>query len=349
MLKVLLVIVIVSVVIVCLLLVVAMATDYKPDPVLALATNGGAMGDNLEVGREYIVTTFNIGYCGLGKDEDFFMDGGKNSGAQSKDEVLGNLENIASHIQQSDSDFVLLQEVDEKAKRSFRVNQRELFEQMEGYVSSFAINYKVFYVPIPISRPMGGVLGGIMTMSRTHPAEVKRHVFDGSEAFPVQLFELDRCFTISRFDTDNGKQLVLINAHFSAYDKGGAVRTQQLAQMKQVATDEYSKGNYVIIGGDWNNELPGTDAANFEWKGDYPDWYMKLPDDFVIDGYSWAVDPATPTCRDNRTEYKQGESFVVTLDGFLISDNISVNDVKVTDLGFEHSDHNPVNMKIILD
>ena len=45
-------------------------------------------------GNEFKVTTFNIGYAGLDKDQDFFMDGGKGSGSSSKEQTETNLKNM---------------------------------------------------------------------------------------------------------------------------------------------------------------------------------------------------------------------------------------------------------------
>ena len=37
-----------------------------------------------------------------------------------------------------------------------------------------------------------------------------------------------------------------------------------------------------------------------------------------------------------------GESFVVTVDGFIVSDNVDILECSVVDEGFAVSDHNPV-------
>ena len=49
----------------------------------------------LQPGNEFKVTTFNIGYAGLDKDQDFFMDGGKGSGSSSKEQTEAELEKYA--------------------------------------------------------------------------------------------------------------------------------------------------------------------------------------------------------------------------------------------------------------
>ena len=64
---------------------------------------------------------------------------------------------------------------------------------------------------------------------------------------------------VNRVKTTNNKELVLINLHMSAYDKGGEFRQKQLNMLEEVLQDEYKKGNYVIAGGDWNHVIPTTD------------------------------------------------------------------------------------------
>lgn len=46
--------------------------------------------------------------------------------------------------------------------------------------------------------------------------------------------------------------------------------------------------------------------------------------------------------------YVKGETFVSTLDGFIVSDNVKVTACRVIDEGFKCSDHNPVVMQFEL-
>ena len=49
--------------------------------------------------------------------------------------------------------------------------------------------------------------------------------------------------------------MVLVNSHMSAYDEGGVIRSQQLEMLTSFMAEEYKKGNWVIIGGDFNHVL----------------------------------------------------------------------------------------------
>ncbi|MEG0153514.1 MAG: endonuclease/exonuclease/phosphatase family protein, partial [Cellulosilyticaceae bacterium] len=112
----------------------------------------------------------------------------------------------------------------------------------------------------PLSNPHGKVLAGLITLSKFNIESATRYYLPGKSSFFVQLGDLDRAMVMNRVIVDNGKELVAINAHLSAYDKGGAVRKVQLGYIKSILEEEYAKGNYVVLGGDWNQQIPGTNG-----------------------------------------------------------------------------------------
>lgn len=175
-----------------------------------------------------------------------------------------------------------------------------------------------------------------------------RHQFPGGEAWPRQLAELDRCYIESRMPVEGGKELVLINSHFSAYDKGGLVRKVQLAYMRDHMIEEYKKGNYVIVGGDWNHALPGTDPKLFKWEGEVLGWCVPIPEDFTPEGFKWAVDKSVPSVRNNDKAYQKDISFVAVIDGLVVSPNVDIQKAIGHNLDFKNSDHNPVTGVFIL-
>ena len=58
------------------------------------------------------------------------------------------------------------------------------------------------------------------------------------------------------------------------------------------------------------------------------------------------TDPV-PSCRNADGPYHAGQ-YVLTVDGFLVSPNVSVSEATVIDTGFRYSDHNPVRMVFTL-
>ena len=59
-------------------------------------------------------------------------------------------------------------------------------------------------------------------------------------------------------------------------------------------------------------------------------------------------DELTPSCRNADEPYNKATTFVTMVDGFIISDNVKLNEVEAVDNGFLYSDHNPVDMKFQL-
>ena len=323
-------------------------TDYRPDEVTRLPVENNH-DETLQLEEPVSVMTFNIGYCGLDDEQDFFLDGGTESRSESREKTLENLSGILRFTEANDSDIYLFQEVDIRSSRSYKINQYDrLSEELEGYASALALNYKVPWIPVPLTKPMGTVKAGLATFSRYTIKEAERYQYPGEESWPRQLALLDRCFLETRIPVENGKELVLLNSHLSAYDKGGQIRKQQLDYLKKHILTEYNKGHYIIVGGDWNHLIPGTNPERFDTTQDWPEWLVKIPESFKPEGFQWVADSGVPTNRSVDRPYEKGINFLSVIDGFLVSPNVKVLSVKGFSLDFEYSDHNPVQVHFIL-
>ena len=111
---------------------------------------------------------------------------------------------------------------------------------------------------------------------------------------------------------------------------------------------EYAAGNYAVCGGDFNKDLLGDSAAVFGVSGEAYPWAQAFPDDLLPAGITLAapLDEAQPlpSCRNADAPYDPATAFVLTVDGFLLSDNVTVREARVVDSGFAWSDHNPVKL-----
>lgn len=323
-------------------------TEYRPEPVIPVQLRA-QQDQTLSPGNELTITSFNMGYAALDQDTDFFMDGGTMSRGLSKERVEANLAKIVRFLETQDSDLYLIQEVDEKSTRSYQINQRaNITFSLEDYGSSFGINYQVGWVPVPLKEPMGKVLSGILTLSRLTVDSTSRHALPGEYSWPTRLAQLDRCLLESRIPLTNGKELVIGHIHLSAFDEGGFIRNQQLAFLEQYGREEYAKGNYVVIGGDWNHLL-STNPEEFRARhsANWPFWLQVLPTDF-LEEFQWAFDEHIPSNRTLEAPYNPRTTFISTIDGFLVSPNLEIVDIHNHDLGFEFSDHNPVTVRLRL-
>ncbi|RJX37173.1 endonuclease/exonuclease/phosphatase family protein [Paenibacillus pinisoli] len=341
-------IVITAVALLAAFLIYITAIDYKP-PAQVKLPHESHQTAIIKQGEPFKATTFNIGYAGLDRGQDFFMDGGTKSRSASKEQTEANLDAIMGFLSDSDSQLILLQEVDRESSRSYKIDEAQRIEEgLQGYDRIFAYNYKVPWVPVPLTQPMGAVKSGLLTLSAFSTGSHTRFDLPGKESWPVQLFELDRGFIESRLPVDNGKELVLVNLHLSAFDKGGRIRKQQLDFLEGYLEGEAAKGNYIMVGGDWNHSLPSTEPDTFPAQQEWPEWLQPFPDTFGPDGFQWAVDGATPTVRTLDAAYEEGVNFLAVIDGFFVSPNIEIVQVAGTSLHFENSDHNPVTGTFIL-
>ncbi len=312
----------------------------------------------------YTITTYNVGFGAYNQDFSFFMDSGvmkdgtavagKYAKAFSQDVVLENIAGASNIITTLQPDFALFQEVDKGANRSYKVDMvKYLSDNLDDYSASYASNFHSAFLYYPFNDPIGKSESGIVTFSKYKVNESIRKSFTVDNSFPERFFDLDRCFMISRFQTASERELVIINVHLSAYDEGGIIRKAQLEQLNIVLTAESAKGNYVVVGGDYNHDIASS-INSFETKQIVPEWVHILSEEDLPTGYSFASSNQNPTCRSTDLPYQKGVNYTVVLDGFIISDNIekiSVENIITSngkDVNFMYSDHNPVLLTFLL-
>lgn len=342
--KYLLYLILVPVALFLFILIYATISDYRPDQRTLLYENpqAGKIDDSV-----FNLMTWNIGYCGLGRDMDFFYDGGKDV----RPDRSGSEENLAGVLEfvggLDSCDFYLFNEVDIKSKRSYRINQFEAIGEELGTVNnSFGKNFDVFFNPVPPRAPLGKILSGIATFSRHEPSSSARFSFPGNYSWPMGSFMLDRCFLVNRYPLIGGKELLVISTHNSAYDDG-RLRKAQMDYLHGFLTAEYAKGNYVLVGGDWNQTPYGFKP---EFKQDIFDTLQLtyVEPDYLPRNWTWLYDPHVPTNRRVDIPYEAGRTRTTLIDFYLLSPNIEALAVKGVDLRFEHSDHHPVLARIRL-
>ena len=302
-------------------------------------------------GEEYTAVTYNIGFGAYPPDFTFFMDEGKQSRADSKESVIACVEGSAQTAKSFEPDLVLFQEVDISATRSYHVEEAEIIRGIfDGYSSVFAMNYHSAYLMYPLLEPHGASDAGILTESTFSIDSALRRSLPIATDFN-KFLDLDRCYSISRIPTKEGKELVVFNTHLSAYGTNEAQGHAQLEKLFSDMEKEYEAGNYVICGGDFNHDFtcnskdllnPGTDKSY--------SWAAPFPDEIIPEGFSKCVDYAeglTATTRYANIPYSE-DSFTVNIDGFIVSDNVECTYVQNIDTGFLYSDHNPVMMRFVL-
>lgn len=320
------------------------ATEFNPtdEQVFNINQKADTIGDTLTI------VSWNLGYFGLGAEMDFFYEGGKNvMPTEQKYEKYSKwcLNRIARF---NNNDFIFFQEVDTASRRSYFNNQyNQINSRLPNYKSWIALNYNA-WVPVPIGNSMGKVNAGLMTLSKASPVSAKRVSFQSSYHWPLRLFQLKRCYLETRFLTVDGKQLVLVNTHNSAFGDAAELREVELNTLKHLMIEEYKKGNYVIIGGDWNQNPPDFDSSAV--LPVYKARMIKpgIPPDFLPQGWSFAYDPLHTTNRYVNIPYVEGKTFSTLIDFFVLSPNIRLQEVKTIPNSYLESDHQPVRIRVKL-
>lgn len=321
---------------------------------LELEISKGAADTAVAVGQEYDIVTYNIGFGAYTPEFSFFMDGGESSVAESKESMLVTVEGAASYVKNElEPDFILWQEVDLDATRSYHVDQYEMLKShFADYDSTFAINYDSAFLFYPFAEPHGKSKAGLCVMSAYPIESGLRRSFPISTSFS-KFLDLDRCYSINRIPTDNGKYLVIINLHMSAYGNSDEIRQGQISMLCADMEKEYAAGNYVICGGDFNHDLKALEDDGAERES----WAYPFPREELPEGFSFCIDVLEEeereamhnSARNADEAYNPATTYTVTLDGFIVSDNVNCVVYENRDLQYLYSDHDPVYMRFSLE
>ena len=331
-------------------------TEYNPKKIENLKVENKEneikddKNNNYELNKEYKLLSWNVGFFGMDKNIDFFMDGGKMVFPISQKQVEENILKAIEEIKKENPDIINLQEVDKYSKRTGFMDQVKILNEKFKQNSIFAYNMKVKFVPYPIP-PLGQMETGIYSSSKKEILNPERHQLPIAFKYPVRLSNFKRAFTVS-YSNINGsdKKLVLLNAHLDAYDdEKSGFKKKQTEEILNFMKKEREKGNYVILSADFNQNLKMLNKDEMEkipsnlWRASNFDTEL-LSDKFKL------LHPNENTARLNNKPYKKGSenTYYYIIDGFVVSDNIKVNEIKVNDLDFQNSDHNPVVLKFEL-
>jgi endonuclease/exonuclease/phosphatase family metal-dependent hydrolase len=322
-------------------------TEFLPQGRIVPAITGRGE-KTLRPGKALTFLTWNTGYAGLGKGMNFYYDGGTRV-RPGKDESARFLEGIKNLLVLNDSvDFIFLQEIDAGSKRSWNTDQVSvLANSLPGFCRAFTPNYDCRYVPVPVKDPMGRVKSGIATFAKGRPDSVLAGYFPRLVSWPRRLVYPKRCYLLMRYELGGGKDLVVINTHNSDFDSSGLMRRDELALLNSVMTEEYRRGNYVVAGGDWNNNPRGFDPSCIT-SGDAVIRVMPEIDPEFVPGWQFVFDPSEPTNRNVDIAYLRGITRTTVIDFFVVSPNLEVKLVKTLPTGFSCSDHQPVVMEVEL-
>jgi endonuclease/exonuclease/phosphatase family metal-dependent hydrolase len=289
-------------------------------------------------GKEITVTTWNIGFAGLGAGADLFIDGGHSLRALSRSNIATAACAIADVLSGFQSDSVLLQE---DAHGGFMTRGVEVHsaitKRLADYARCFWSDFSTMFTPKPFNFHHG-----IATFSKFQPSLSTALTLPQDPLYYFGFLKKYYGGIVQKYPVAGQGAWVVINIHLSAFDD--AARQCQLTALFEYAVAEFKAGNYVVIGGDWNMRLSKTefphDAANRDTCKIYD-----LPQTALPQGWSLAVDSTVPSVRTINAPYRKGWTYTSIIDGFVVSPNVRVDAVKTHDLQFEYTDHHPVSAR----
>lgn len=217
----------------------------------------------LTAGQSLKVLSWNVQYF-AGKGYVFFYDLPTHDGPDerpSRKAVTATLEGVAAIIRTEQPDLILLQEVDDGARRTDYEDQAARLRALlpDDYRCwAEAFYWRVPYVPHP--RLRGAVGNKLVTLSRYRLRLALRHALAEIPDDPLtRQFNLKRAVLEVRLPVAGGDELVVMNTHLDAFAQGTDTMTRQVAQCQKVLEAHSAAGLPWLIAGDFN--LLPDDAA----------------------------------------------------------------------------------------
>jgi Metal-dependent hydrolase len=287
-----------------------------------------------ELDKNIRIFTYNLGNAVYG--EKFCFDGKRtdinyrNLFPSNRKEVLTNIDGQIEIIDNTDPDIILFQEISKLSFINYFSNPyRNCKQRLSDYSSSYLSNYNFL-----------GILnhGKSIFVKENFDYEFLKAPYK-IEGVLKNYFGSNKHYILSRIKiNDSDKELIVINVHFTAFRKNYEIRIKQINYILDIAFKEYEKGNYVIVGGDFNMNLVTNTKVHKK---------SNLPKEILNKlSSNWNINCDGKTVRDLSVRLEENNDERV-YDGFICSDNIEV--IKINSLeNFRYSDHSPVIMEFKL-
>lgn len=215
----------------------------------------------LSPGQAVKILTWNVQFM-AGKSHVFFFDVFDGNGPDerpSAGDIELTLEEVARVIRDEAPDIVLLQEIDDGAKRTDYHDQlaamlRGLGKEYPCYCSAFY--WKARYVPHP--RIMGAVGMKLAVLSKYQIRQATRHQLALVPADALRRqFMLKRAVLEARMPVRGGRDFVALCTHLDAFAQGTGTMGRQVSEVKAILDGLAEEQLQWVIGGDFNLLPPG--------------------------------------------------------------------------------------------
>ncbi len=209
----------------------------------------------LQSGQQLKILSWNIQFLAGNQNNHFFFDDGDDDwpSTLTRKNILGQIANV---IVDEKPDVVLLQEVDDGAKRTEHEDQLSalmtlLPKEYGNHASTFY--WRANFVPHPAL--MGSVGMKLSTLSKYKITEATRHALVGiqSQSWIMQQMNPKRAVLEIQLPIKNAGSLSVMNTHLSAFAQFSNTMEIQVNQvMDLMDIGETQRSRHIILGGDFN-------------------------------------------------------------------------------------------------
>lgn len=218
----------------------------------------------LKSGQKVKVLSWNIQFLAGNQNNHFFFDGGQDDwpSTATRQSIL---KQIAKVIIDEQPDIVLLQEVDDGAKRT--ENEDQLAELMALLPKEYGNHASTFYWRasfVPHPALMGSAGMKLSTISKYQITQAARYALTGitSQSWIMQQMSPKRAILEIQLPIKDSGTLSVLNTHLSAFAQHSNTMEIQVNQVLDLmAKRQTQQYHHVILGGDFNL-LPSSFAYN---------------------------------------------------------------------------------------
>jgi len=319
----------------------------KPEKVF-----GTGPGPLLTPGQQIKVMSWNVQYM-AGKNYVFFYDLADGKGPDRRPtqaDIVATLKEVARVIREENPDIILLQEVDDNARRTDYQDQLALL--LELIPADYKFHASTFYWKssfVPHPKIMGKVGMKLSTISKFKIVEAFHHQLPLRRISALrQHFDLKRAVLETRLPVKGGNDFIVMNTHLSAFAQGEDTMQRQVQQLKKLMDQFTKEGSAWVLGGDFNLLPLGS---GYERLAGHQKKYYQEKTEIEHLTSEYASVPSLKEVKGNApekwyTHFSNDPKITVpdrTIDYIFYSDNLQLGNHGVIQEGTLHiSDHMPI-------
>lgn len=234
--------------------------NYHPRPVENMRVHNCGGASVLSPGQAIKVVTYNAQFF-AGTRYNFFYDGGPDT-LVDPDDVYSTISRFAEFVAQERPDFLLLQEVDSRARRTAYLDEVGLLRDalpldLRNYVT--ADYWRSRFVPHP--KIWGAAGTKLVIFSKYRLAAARRYRLPLRPGNPITNdFNLKRAILELELPSRDGGTVAMLNTHLEAFPNGTDIMDRQVDKVHRFLAHLDQLNRPWIIGGDFNLLPPGQRA-----------------------------------------------------------------------------------------